>query len=88
MHLGHRKISTQLLLMQKNNITPANTWIDEFYASSIKKLRKNCQTTPHILNVVEALTVAEIAFCVTGNRIHPKMQATLSTTGLLLFILR
>ncbi len=84
MHLGHRKISSQLLLTQKNNITPANTWIDEFYASSIKKLRKNCQTIPHILNVIEALTVAEIAFCVTGNRIHPKMQATLSTTGLLL----
>ena len=84
MHLGHRKISSQLLLTKKNNITPANTWIDEFYASGIKKLRKNCQTIPHILNVVEALTVAEIVFCVTGNRIHPKMQTTLSTTGLLL----
>ena len=83
--LNSQKNIYAIIAYAKNNITLAKNWTDEFYATSIKKLRKNYQTIPHILNVVEALIMAKIAFCVASNATHPKMQATLSTTGPLLF---
>ncbi|WGI23481.1 HAD-IA family hydrolase [Amylibacter sp. IMCC11727] len=61
---------------------PAN-WSDEFYDRSIAELSKHCQPIPHIQSALDALVAANIPFCVASNGIHPKMNATLTKTGLL-----
>lgn len=63
----------------------APDWSDEFYATSIEQLTQNCQPIPHIRNVIDALIAESIPFCVASNGVHPKMRATLTTTGLLPF---
>lgn len=68
---------------EKHGISLPDDWSEEFYATSIERLTKHCKPIPHIQLVLEALTAANIPFCVASNGVHPKMRATLTTTGLL-----
>ncbi len=68
---------------QKHGIALPDGWSEEFYATSIKELSENCKPIPQIRSVLDALVTAKIPFCVASNGVHPKMRATLQTTGLL-----
>lgn len=68
---------------EKHGITLPEKWYDEFYTTSIELLREHCQPIPDVKSVLDTLTTARVPFCVASNGVHPKMRATLSTTGLL-----
>jgi HAD superfamily hydrolase (TIGR01509 family) len=70
---------------ERNGITLPETWSDEFYKTSIALLTEHCQPIPHIRTAIDAIAASNIRFCVASNGVHPKMRATLSTTGLLSF---
>lgn len=70
---------------QKYGLTLPADWSEEFYATSIDLLSKHCQPIPHIRTAIDALIAANTPFCVASNGVHPKMRATLTTTGLLPF---
>ena len=69
--------------MARQNLTLPGDWSETYYERTIAALSATCEPIPHIHAVLDALSAANIPFCVASNGTHPKMNATLTKTHLL-----
>lgn len=79
---GKNRFAVEAYMKDRNLSLPAD-WSDAFYDRTIAALSAQCDPIPHIHSALDALAQAHIPFCVASNGIIPKMQATLTKTGLI-----
>lgn len=60
----------------------SDDWVENFYARMIDVLRTEVTIIPGIVDVLDALDLAAIPYCVGSNGPMLKMDATLKVTGL------